>query len=79
MIAVRSVQDVVAGVVTIELPPHFISKRVEVIVLPVDEDDHGSAELRRVLLAAPTLSEDDLKGYAEVRDWMSQWNVSAAV
>lgn len=75
MIAVRSVQDVVAGVVTIELPHHFTGKRVEVIVLPVDDDDNTSAELKRVLLAAPTLSDTDLKRFAEIRDWMVQWNV----
>jgi len=72
MIAVRSVQDVIAGAVTIKLPAHFTGKRVEVIVLPVEENDQGPEHLQRLLLAAPTLSEDDLQGFAQVKDWMNQ-------
>jgi len=78
MIAVRTIQDVVAGTVTVDLPPHFISKRVEVIVLPVEESN-GAARLRQLLLAAPTLSEDDLQRFAEVREWMNQWNVNESL
>ena len=29
-------------------------------------------QLQRLLLATPTLSEDDLQGFAQVRDWMSR-------
>ena len=76
MIAIRSVQEVIAGAVTINLPAHFAGKRVEVIVLPVEEDNQESEQLQRVLLAAPTLSDDDLQGFSLVRDWMSQWTVS---
>ena len=76
MIAVRSVQDVIAGAVTIKLPAHFAGKRVEVIVLSVEENDREPQQLERLLLAAPTLSEEDLQGFAQVRDWMNQWTVS---
>ncbi len=76
MIAVRSVQEVIAGAVTIKLPAHFAGKRVEVIVLPMEEDEQEPQQLQRLLLAAPTLSEDDLQGFAQVRDWMNQWTVS---
>ena len=76
MIAVRSVQDVLAGVVTIKLPANFTGKRVEVIVLPLEENDREPQQLQRLLLAAPTLSEVDLQGFAQVRDWMNQWTVS---
>ena len=76
MIAVRSIQEVIAGAVTIKLPAHFAGKRVEVIVLPMEEDEQEPLQLQRLLLAAPTLSEDDLQGFAQVRDWMNQWTVS---
>jgi len=49
---------------------------VEVIILPVEEDEQGPALLEDLLLAAPTLSDEDLKGFAEVREWMNQWTVS---
>ena len=76
MIAVRSIQEVIAGAVTINLPAHFAGKRVEVIVLPVEGDDHEPGQLQRLLLAAPTMSDDDLQGFALVREWISQWTVS---
>jgi hypothetical protein len=67
---------VIAGAVTIKLPAHFAGKRVEVIVLPVEEDDREAGELERLLLAAPTLSEDELRSYAQVSWWMNQRTVS---
>jgi hypothetical protein len=76
MIAVRSVQEVIAGAVTVKLPAHFAGRRVEVIVLPMEEDDQGQAQLEDLLLAAPTLSDEEMKGFAEVREWMDQWTVS---
>ena len=66
MIAFRSVQDVIAGAVTIKLPAQFAGKRVEVIVLSVEENDREPQQLQRLLLTAPTLSEDDLQGFAQV-------------
>ncbi len=76
MIAVRSVQEVIAGAVTVKLPAHFLGKRVEVIVLPLEEDAQEPGQLQRLLLTAPTLSDDELQGYTQVREWMSQWTVN---
>lgn len=66
----------IASAVTIKLPAHFAGKRVEVIVLPVEEDEQKPGQLERLLLATPTLSEDELQSYAQVREWMNQWIVS---
>ena len=74
MIAVRSIQEVIAGAVTIKLPAHFAGKRVEVIVLHVEEDEQEPERLQRLLLAAPTLSDDELQEFAQVRDWMNRSN-----
>lgn len=76
MIAVRSVQEVIAGAVTVKLPAHFVARRVEVIVLPMEEDEPGPARLEDLLLAAPTLTDEELKSFAEIREWMNQWTVS---
>ncbi len=76
MIAVRSVQEVIAGAVTVKLPAHFAARRVEVIVLPMEEDEPGPARLEDLLLAAPTLTDEELKSFAEIREWMNQWTVS---
>lgn len=76
MMALRIIQDVVAGEVTIKLPEHFEAKRVEVIMLPVEDTAEEPQQLQQLLLTAPTLSDDDLERYAQVRDWMSQWVVN---
>ena len=56
----------IAGAVTIKLPTQFAGKRVEVIVLSVEENDREPQELQRLLLTAPTLSEDDLQSFTQV-------------
>jgi hypothetical protein len=64
MIAVRSVQEVIAGAMTVKLPAHFAGRRVEVIVLPMEENGQESELLQSLLLTAPTLSDDELQGFA---------------
>jgi len=76
MLAVRSFQKVVVDTVTVKLPASFAGKRVEVIVLPMEDSEQEPGQLESLLLAAPTLSDADLQGFAQVRDWMSQWTVS---
>ena len=76
MIAVRSVQEVIAGAVTVKLPAHFAGRRVEVIVLPMEGNGQEAELLQSLLLTAPTLSDDELQGFAQVREWMNQWSVS---
>jgi len=70
MIAVRQIQEVIASTVTITLPAHFTARRVEVIVFPVVEDEQEAEQLQDLLLAAPTLSKDDLREFTQVRDWI---------
>jgi hypothetical protein len=76
MIAVRSVQEVIAGAMTVKLPAHFAGRRVEVIVLPMEENGQESELLQSLLLTAPTLSDDELQGFAQVRECMNQWTFS---
>ena len=74
MIAVRSIHEVVAGSVTIRLPVDFAAKRVEVIILPVEEAQTKPSQLQRLLLAAPTISEAELDEFAQTREWMNRWH-----
>lgn len=76
MIAVRSVQDVISGAVTVHLPVHFTGKRVEVIVLPLEEDESKATQLQELLLTAPVQSEDELQEFARAREWMEQWTIN---
>ncbi len=85
MFAIREIQDVIAGTVTVTLPPAFLAKRVEVIVLSVDDIENDALEdipsnttqsLQALLLAAPTLTDDEVKEYENVREWMAEWRVT---
>lgn len=51
-------------------------KQTEIILLPV-EDGAGDTQqrLQDILLSAPTLPDDELRPFEEVREWMNQWNV----
>lgn len=79
MIAIREIHDVKSGKVTIKLPQNFDAKRVEIIVLPVDDSDGNSEDasqgLRDLLLTAPVLSEEEADEYVKVREWMNEWRV----
>ncbi len=79
MIAVRQIEQVVAGTVTIRLPAHFAAGQVEVIVLPLEKDRQEQEHLQRLLLTAPMLSEDDLQGFTQVKDWMRPVSISTFV
>ncbi len=76
MIAIRQIQEVKSGAVTVALPVDFHDKRVEIIILPIEESHGGAQGLQDLLLAAPTLTEHELQEYEKVREWMSQWNVN---
>ncbi|NJN82677.1 MAG: hypothetical protein HC802_10665 [Caldilineaceae bacterium] len=75
MLAVRRVQDVIDGAVTVQLPADFTARRVEVIVLPVETVEDEPTRLQELLLTAPVISEDELQGFRHVREWMNEWTV----
>lgn len=76
MIAIRQIQEVKSGTVTVALPAEFHGQRVEIIILPVAESSERAQNLQDLLLAAPTLTDDELQEIEKVREWMSQWNVN---
>lgn len=72
---IRRIASVKSGSIMIKLPENFKNKKVEVIISPVDESKHGSKHLQDLLLEAPTLSDKELGGFNEIRDWMRKWSV----
>ena len=76
MIAIREIHDVTAGSVLVRLPTNFPTKRVEIIILPVEEETLTRRQrLQALLLAGPVLNEDELKSYEAKQDWMNQWQL----
>lgn len=77
MIAIRQIREITAETLTVQIPKNFPAKRAEIIILPLDEPaKNGLSDLQRVLLNAPTLNDDELHRFENVREWMNQWNVS---
>ena len=72
MNAIRQIQTIKSGAVTVTLPPEFDAKQVEIIVLPLDSADGEAQNLQALLLSAPTLTNDELQEFSKVREWMSQ-------
>jgi len=66
MKAIRKIEDVKSGSVTIDLPADFHAKKVEIIVLPVEDSGNGSQSLQDLLLEAPTLTENEVQEYHKV-------------
>ncbi len=73
--AIRKIEDVKSGSIKIDLPVDFSAKRVEIIILPVDEFENGRQSLQDLLLEAPNITNDELQDYNNIRDWMRKWNV----
>lgn len=76
MIAIRQIQDIHAGTITVTVPANFPATRAEIIILPVEDAKESLQHLQHVLLNAPTLSEEELHPFIDVREWMNQWNVN---
>jgi hypothetical protein len=76
MIAIRQIQEIHAGTVTVTVPANFPATRAEIIILPIEDVKESPQHLQHVLLNAPTLSEEELQPFLDVREWMNQWNVN---
>ena len=67
----RKIQDVKSGSIRIDLPAGFHAKRVEITIQPIDNWE--KRQLLDLLLEAPTLTDEELQGYNNVRNWMNKW------
>ena len=79
MEAIRSVLKLKNHKVQITLPKSFNEDYVEVIILPfksnnVDTTDFKKIELQKLLLEAPTMSDDDYDSFQEKRKHFNKWN-----
>ena len=74
MQTIRKYGEVKNGQVVIKMPKKFKSKKVEVIIYPVDESkDKKSQDLSEILLNGPTLTNKELEEIENISKWMSEW------
>ena len=69
MIAIRQIHTIKSGAITIQIPADFPSKQVEIILLPIEEKKGKAKDLRKLLLAAPTLTETEIQEYEQTLKW----------
>lgn len=70
----KSIQEVKSNSIHVELPLEFHAKKVEVTISAVHEANRDLTALQKVLLEAPTLTDDELEQFDIARKWMNQWN-----
>ena len=71
MKAIRKIEYIRSGSVTIDLPADFQARKVEIIVLPIDEQDGERQNLSDLLLDAPTLTKDEVQACKRVRKMLA--------
>ena len=76
MTVITKIMDVQSGSIKIDLPPEFHNKKVEIIILPIEESKNSGQSLQELLLAAPTLSDAELQEYDDVRKPIDKWIVN---
>lgn len=76
MNVIRKIEEVKSGTIKIDLPNNFHAKKVEIIILPIEESGDGRQSLQDLLLEAPTITDDELQEYNKIREWMNKWNVT---
>ena len=78
MQAIKQYTDVINGSIQFKLPKDFIAKRVELIILPADEEPPVSlpqkaSDFEQFLLDSPEMSDNEYQAIAEKRQHLIKW------
>lgn len=80
MNAIRTFAEVKDHEVRLRLPDSITSKNVEVIIIPLEKESEPSSDesklsdLQKLLLEAPSLSDEDYELIIEKRKALNKWN-----
>lgn len=70
---VKQYADVVNGVIHVHLPEGFNAKRVELTIVPIEDDVSLRTSFQQFLLDSPEMSDDEFKAIEEKRRHFQQW------
>ena len=73
MQAIRQYTEVIDGNIHIHLPADFTAKRVELIILSIDNHDIASDDFQRFLLNSPEMTDEEFQAIKEKRQHLNQW------
>ena len=65
--------EVVNGVIHVHLPEGFNAKRVELTIVPIEDDASVNTSFQQFLLDSPEMSDNELDDILEKRRHFQQW------
>jgi hypothetical protein len=71
--SVKQYADVINGVIHIQLPKDFDAKRVELTIVPLEDDTMELSSFQRFLLDSPEMSDEELQNIQDKRTHLNQW------
>jgi hypothetical protein len=70
---VKQYADVVNGVIHIHVPAGFDAKRVELTIVPLEDDTSSRSTFQQFLLDSPEMSDDEYAAIEEKIRHLRQW------
>jgi preprotein translocase subunit Sec63 len=70
---VKQTAEVVNGVIHINVPKDFHAKRVELTIVPLDDDTTQLSNFQQFLLDSPEMSDEEYLNIEEKRRHLQQW------
>lgn len=70
---VKQYADVVNGVIHIHVPEGFDAKRVELTIVPLEDDTSIQSTFQQFLLDSPEMSDDEYTAIEEKIRHLRQW------
>jgi len=70
---VKQYAEVVNGVIHINVPKDFHAKRVELTIVPLDDDTTQLSNFQQFLLDSPEMSDEEYLNIKEKRRHLQQW------
>lgn len=74
MQAIKQYAEVINGSIHVNLPKDFTAKRVELIILAVDDNNPDTNNFQKLLLDSPEMTDEEYQAIQEKRRHLKQWN-----
>ena len=73
MQVIKQYTDVINGSIHVNLPRDFTAKRVELIILSVEDKETDNESFQQFLLDSPEMTDEELRAIEEKRQHLQQW------
>jgi hypothetical protein len=70
---VKQYAEVINGVIHIQLPKDFDAKRVELTIVPLEDDTTELSSFQQFLLDSPEMSDEELQNIQDKRAHLNRW------